>query len=255
VNPSQWLARQQAFATALLDPLLPAPDFLRARTGAALAARFNVYRNNVHSSLSEALLAAFPVTARLVGEEFFRALARDFLRLQPPRSAALHDYGGELPAFIRQLAEAAPPYLADVAALEHAWWRAYGAADAPSLAAGDLATMTGDQLLTWRAQLHPATQLIASAHPVHGIWAAHQTQGEPTAPAYWGPECALITRPAMQVQVRHITCGQHAFLAALATGATLESGAEVALGRDAGFDPGTTLLLAIEAGAIQELHP
>jgi len=74
-------------------------------------------------------------------------------------------------------------------------------------------------------------------------------------PARWEPECVLITRPEMEVRALRIAPGQHAFLAALAMDATLERAAETALVRDAAFDLGTTLLLASEAGAIQELRP
>ncbi len=256
MSTAGWSGQQHSFATALLDPQVPAPEFLRVRDGATLDARFDVYRNNVHASLIDALQAAFPVTLRLVGEDFFRAMAREFLRRNLPQGAALHDYGIGLPAFTRDYAPAASlPYLGDVAALEHAWWRAYGAADAPTLSMDGLAAIDGEQLLALRARLQPAVQLLSSAHPVHAIWDAHQHEGEPTAPASWEGECALITRPDTSVEVRLITPAAHAFLTALAADATLEGAAVSALAIDPLFDLGTTLLLAIEAGAIQELHP
>jgi hypothetical protein len=102
--------------------------------------------------------------------------------------------------------------------------------------------------------MHPAMQLLESAHPVHEIWAAHQAGDEPAAPQVWTAQCVLITRPQADVQVRCITPASHAFLAALAGGATLEHAAGSALTLDQHFDFGTTLLLAIEAGALQELH-
>jgi hypothetical protein len=251
-----WPAQQQALARALLDPQAPAPDFLRVRDGAALADRFDVYRNNVHSSLIDTLLAAFPVTARLVSEPSLRVLAREFLREHLPPSAALHDYGAALSAFIRDYAPAAElPWLADVAALEHAWWQSFGAADAAALTVPGLAALRAEDLPAWRARTHPALRLLGSPHPVHDIWTAHQAGGEPTAPRNWQAHYVLITRPQADVRVQRITSAQHAFLAAVADGAVLEDAAATALAVDHTFDFGTTLLLAIEAGAIQELHP
>jgi hypothetical protein len=251
-----WPAQQQAFAHALLDPQAPTPEFLRVRDGASLAGRFDVYRNNVHSTLIDALLAAYPVTARLVSENSLRALARGFLRENLPCNAALHEYGAALPAFIREYAPAADlPWLADVAALEHSWWQSFGAADAAALTVPDLAALRGENLPVWRARMHPALRLLESPHPIHDIWAAHQAESEPTALRDWQAQCVLITRPRADVQVRRITSAQYAFLAALATDAMLEDAAGTALALDHTFDFGTTLLLAIEAGAIQELRP
>jgi hypothetical protein len=256
MSVTAWSEQQQAFASALLDTDAPVPDFLRVRANVPVAERFDVYRNNVHSALIDALLAAFPVTAQLVSEDSLRALAREFLRGHLPRHAALHDYGAALPHFIRSYAPAAElPWLADVAALEHAWWQSYGAADATSIRPPDLAALPAGDLSARCARMHPATRLLSSAHPVHDIWTAHQSSGEPRAPQQWIAQCVLITRPEADVQVRHITPAQHAFLAALVDDATLEEAAATALARDAHFDFGITLLLAIEAGAIQELYP
>jgi len=249
-----WAQQQQGFAAALLDPHAPTPDCVQARQGAQPEARFDVYRNNVHASLVEALLATFPVTARLVSEDSFRALARDFLRVHLPARAALHDYGDALAHFLRTgEAAASPAYLPDVAALEHAWWQAYGAAEAPVLSLHDIAAMPGEDLLRLRARLHPAVRLLQSAHPVYTIWAAHQGVGSPAPPRTWQAENVLITRPQAEVQVRCTGAGAHAFLAGLPH-AALEDAAAAALDIDPAFELGHTLQLAIEAGAIEELH-
>jgi hypothetical protein len=256
MSAQHWADQQAVFAAALLDPQHATPAFLQVRDGGHLDTRFDVHRNNVHASLIEALRATFPVTARLVGDESFGALARDFLRQQLPQRAALHDYGAELPAFLGNYAPAAPlRWIGDVAALEHAWWQAYGAADAPALPVSALAGMDGATLLALRARLHPAVRLIASEHPVHAIWSAHQQEGEAQPPAQWHAECVLITRPDADVRVQALAPAGHAFIDALRDGATLEAAAADALATDTPFDFGNTLLLALEAGAIEELHP
>ena len=68
------MSNQADFAAALLDPQRPCPDGLFSANGADPASRFAVYRNNVQSSLVNALADSYPVVLQLVGEEFFRAM-------------------------------------------------------------------------------------------------------------------------------------------------------------------------------------
>ena len=56
---------------------MPAP--VSRRAGGVPSRRFGVYRNNVYASLIDVLAGRFPVVARLVGEEFFRAMARAYV--------------------------------------------------------------------------------------------------------------------------------------------------------------------------------
>jgi len=80
---------QKSIALALLDRTRAAPAGIRAPGGKEVARRFGVYRNNVFVSLVEALATRFPVCLELVGDDFFRAMARTFVELSPPRSPLL----------------------------------------------------------------------------------------------------------------------------------------------------------------------
>ena len=90
---------ESQFAAAMLDPAVPVPDAVTAWND-AVQSRFAVYRNNVTVGLVEALRKRFPVCERLVGEEFFAAMAREFVRGAPPRSPLLYLYGDALADFI-----------------------------------------------------------------------------------------------------------------------------------------------------------
>ena len=98
---------QRDFAGAVLDPEAAVPASLSRKAGASPSRRFGVYRNNVHASLIDVLAGRFPVVARLVGEEFFRAMARAYVEREPPRSAVLIRYGVSFPDFIADFAPAA----------------------------------------------------------------------------------------------------------------------------------------------------
>jgi len=67
---------QRVFSAALLDAALPAPPGLVGPDGEPGPKRFAVYRNNVVVGLVEALRDAFPAVCRIVGIEFFEAMAR-----------------------------------------------------------------------------------------------------------------------------------------------------------------------------------
>lgn len=125
---------ERAFAAAIRDPLLVPPDFLCAAGDRALPGRFAVYRNNVAVALIDSLRSRFPVTARLVGDDFFTASARIYASDHPPRDAVLIRWGDTFADFLASFPPAAGlPYLSDIARLETAWNQAYHAADALSL--------------------------------------------------------------------------------------------------------------------------
>src|SRR5271168_2197554 len=61
----------KSFVEALTDPARAAPSETLGREGRPDARRFAVYRNNVAVGLIGALEKRYPVTRRLVGDEFF----------------------------------------------------------------------------------------------------------------------------------------------------------------------------------------
>ncbi|HEV7371102.1 DNA-binding domain-containing protein [Arenibaculum sp.] len=245
-------AAKAAFAAALLDPALPVPAGVVSPRGTPDAARFAVHRNNVFVALVAALEARFPVTARLVGDAFFRAMARLHADARKPSSPLMFEYGGGFPDFIAGFPPARGlPYLADVARLEVAWSRAYHAAEAEPLALEALSVGPPEALLLDRLAAHPAAALVTSAHPIGSIWSAHQ--GPTVAPvADWRPEAVLVTRPAATVQLHILPPGDAPFAAALLAGATIGAAAEAALAGaagDGGFDPGRALVGLVRTGA------
>lgn len=241
---------QPGFACALLDPDLPTPAGLTAWNG-AVERRFNVYRNNVAVSLIEALEQSFPVCVQLVGEAFFRVLARAFLRAHPPSSPVMSEFGQALPAFIAGFEPANDvPYLADVAAIEAGRIRAYHAADADPVGIGELAALAPEALMETRFRLHPSLAILRSEHPACSIWQAHQGD-DPTAPEDWTAEDVLITRPQMRVEVHRLLPGEADFLAALADGLSL--GAAAAAPTDSEFNLSHTLARIFGFGLIAAL--
>ncbi|MGE7957639.1 DNA-binding domain-containing protein [Pseudomonas sp. NPDC089530] len=252
------MSPQTAFANALLDPDQPCPADLYCANGADPASRFAVYRNNVQSSLVNALAEAYPVVAQLVGEEFFRAMAALYVRAFPPRSALLNDYGHDFADFIAGFAPAASlPYLADVARLERLRVSAYHAADAsPVQTAQIVAAMAAPATLgQLRLQLHPSLDTLDSAYPVVALWAAHQGDGDLSSIDLHRPQNALVLRNRLEVEVFAIDAGAAHFIHCLRHSQPLRAAATGALALGQGFDPIQSLALLIRCGAITALLP
>ena len=154
---------QADFAAALRDPAIPPPAGVVGPDGGPAPRRFAVYRNNVLVALGNALAGAFPAVGRIVGEEFFRAMARNYVLETPPTSPVLLDYGVTFPDFIAGFEPAASlPYLPDVARLERAWREAYHAADAKPLGPADLAGIPPEDLPDAVFSLHPSLRIVPS---------------------------------------------------------------------------------------------
>jgi hypothetical protein len=249
-------AVQSDFTRALFDPDLPPPEAVSAHTGRRPRKRFAVYRNNVVVSLIDALRAKFPATERIVGEEFFVAMARVFVTAHPPRSKILHTYGDDFGDFISAFEPAATvPYLADVARLEAARTRAYHAADAEPLTPAAFANIEADAIGSLRLTLHPSLHVLRSRHPVVTIWAMNAGEIALGPIDDQAAEDALVLRPHLAVMVQSLPPGGAAFLETLADGLTLGEAAERAAADDARFDLTANLAGLIGAGAAIAFAP
>ncbi len=241
---------QSDFRAALLDPDRPAPPGLTDPEGRPAGRRFDVYRNNVTVSLTEALRQCFPVVRKLVGDDFFTAMAREHLRAHPPTSPILMFYGEAMPDFLAVF----PPvahlgYLPDMARLELALRRSYHAADAHPVPTDALGALPPEALLATRIHLAPALRLIRSDWPIHGIWRANMSGGEP--PRQRQAEDVLVLRPEFDPVPNLLPQGAASFIESLSRGATVGEAIEAA----PEFDLTATLSLLISGRAIAGLEP
>ncbi len=246
---------QGEFVAALLDPERDCPAQLTSWNGSDPSVRFAVYRNNVLSSLVDALADSFPVVQQLVGEEFFRAMAAVFVRHSPPRTRVLGEYGAELADFIQAFDPASSlPYLADVARLEWLRNRAYPAADTAPLDPDKLhaALAAPERLGRLQLQLQPALGLLDSSFAVVSLWAAHQGALQITDVDPCQAQSALVLRNGLRVEVIGIARSDSRFIDGLRQGLPLAQAAQQAQAqaRDGAFDLGHCLAQLLRAGAI-----
>lgn len=240
---------QDRFTLSLMDAGVTVPPGLSNPDGSPATKRFDVYRNNVAVSLTEALIATFPVTYKLVGDEFFRGMAGVYLRKHRPDTPLIQRYGDRMPTFLRGFRPAsAVPYLSDITKLELALRDSYHAADHTPIDAVTLAEMAPDQLMQARIRLAPSTGVVISKFPIYGIHAAN-TRDDAPAPVQ-RPENVLITRPGFDPEQTRVSLSAAKCVTALLDGAPLGA-AMTRAGDD--LDLGKLLGLLLGTGAITDI--
>lgn len=244
----------EPFSQALLDPDLPTPDGIVGPQGKKANKRFNVYRNNVTVGLIGTVADIYPAVHRLVGEQFFDAMARIYVQTEQPQSPLLFRYGTGFPAFLESFEPVAKlAYLPDVARIERAWLDAYHAADAPALDPADLGTIAPEELAMQRFVTHPATAIVRSPFAAVSIFSATRAGNDLTGIEPQSAEDGLITRRGIEVEIRQLPAGGAEFLQGLIDGATLGEAAEAGTAKTQEFDLAAAIGAMLEAGAFSAL--
>lgn len=243
---------QTDFTAAILDPELATPEGLIDPKGRPAGKRFDVYRNNVVSSLLDAMETAFPVIQKLVGAEFFRSMSGIYIRQFPPQSPMLMFYGEEFPTFLDSFEPVSHlPYLPDVARLELSRRRVYHAGDPQGFDPAEFSQIDPDRMDTLKIELVPALELLSSPYPVHSIWHYNMVDGDLKIPAH-GENIAVI-RPQLDVDAVVLPDADFAFISALKAGSELAEAAETATELDQGFDLSKALGVMIGTNMINRL--
>ena len=151
---TDWIEKIACFSAAIRDESVVTTGIaggLHYPTERGLA----VYRNNYRGNLHDTLAAAYPVVLQLVGADFFRYMACQFIEATPSRSGNLTGYGASLGDFIADFSPAKElPYLADVARLEWCYHCAFFADDATPLDVARLSNVSPENYenLRWKLQ-------------------------------------------------------------------------------------------------------
>lgn len=242
------------FSKALLDPEQPKPAGIVGPHGKKAVKRFNVYRNNVTVGLINALADIYPAVHRIVGDRFFRSMAKAYIRTEQPSSPLLFRYGSGFPAFmetfepVRELV-----YLPDVARLERAWLDAFHAADRPVLGADELAAVAPQDLAQQSFAPHPAARVLRSPYAAVSVFSANRAGEDPSGIKTGIAEDGLVTRRAFDVEVRHLPPGGAVFLQLLMNGDTLGEAAGATAAESEDFDLAAAIAAMLEAGVFSGL--
>ena len=254
MTPSHTIAVDQTrFVEALFDPERPAPEGLVDPVGRPAAARFDVYRNNVIVSLTNALTEAFPAVAGVLGESNFRILARRFVHMHPPKTPVIALYGTEFPAFLESFEPVASlPYLPDVARLESALRHSYHAADSTPADLTQFAEFAPDQIAQTRLTFAASIALVCSPWPIYDI---RRFTLEGGAKPQMAAQDVLITRPEFDPVLQVLPAGGATWIKAMQTGCTIAHAAQAAEAETPDFELSATLGLLVAGHAITQITP
>jgi Putative DNA-binding domain len=233
---------QTAFRSACLGG--DAPGLATLVDGAQIGAdaRLRIYRHHVFDSLTTALGATFSSVLSLVGEDFFRMLARTYIAQTPPSGPVLSEYGANFADFIERHERVRDlVYLADAARLDWALTRAYGSEGGAALTAAQLAEMAPEALGDLRLRLRTGVSLLRSAYPLDRIWSvSHGKDGSSIDLASGGVELVVFQRDD-DAAFSRLSHGEAALLAACDGATSLALALERASAADPSFDFVTTL--------------
>ncbi len=245
----ELLALQTDFASALRDIDRTGVNRWLAGDTMAIDRRMAIYRANAVAAADRALSSAYPVIRQVVGEEFFHGLAREYQRGTPSTSGDLTEFGATFNNFLAAFEHTRTwAYLPDLARLEWAVHRAYGAADAPGWDLAALGKVQPEQQTAIRLEWSPGLAVIESGCPIVRIWTIHQPGYAGEFSVDWDEaDAALVARDGFTVTVTKCNSAEAKFLAASLDGATLGDAASAALVHQADFDLGSLLGRAIAA--------
>lgn len=243
------------FARAIVRGEEPSPHIAASYPNYSAAVAIEVYRNNYRGNLHDTLAGAYPVVEQLVGKDFCRLLARQFIAQHPSRSGNLHHYGAAMASFLAAFEPAQVlVYLADIAALEWACHCAYFADDVASLDIVKLAQIPPEQYAELILHIHPACHLVRSPYPIAAIWHAHQ----PGAPDDFhidldnGPSNALVSRKDDVVMVSELSAPDADWLQAIQAGTPLGVATVSTLERHPDFDLQAALFNLVAHGVLAD---
>ncbi|MEJ6708231.1 MAG: hypothetical protein QNK92_05400 [Amylibacter sp.] len=138
-----------------------------------------------------------------------------------------------------------------MARLELARRTAYHAADETPIAGDALGAIAPDALMETTFEFAPAVQIVSSGYLIAAIWHFNMTKGAP-APEAVG-ETALITRPALDLEMNVIGSDQALFFNMLINGETLSAASEAATQMNGKFDLSGTIVLMLQSKLITKL--
>jgi len=240
---------QTEFVSAMLDPARDVPEGLLDPGGRGAGKRFNVYRNNVAVSLTEALVTAFPSIHRRIGDKNFRALAGIFLRAHPPASPLMMFYGEEMPEFLADFEPLSHlGHLPDLARVDLARRHSYHAADSTPIDPGRLQEIAPDALMRARLGIAPAVRVLSSPWPIFSIWRGIMEERAETPEKH--AEEVLVARPEYDPAVMLLPKGGAALVTALQKGRDFANAIEAAECIDEKFDLTAALGTLLSGNAI-----
>lgn len=196
-----------------------------------------IYQNNHISHLVNTLERTYPLLVKLVGEDFFRATAKEYIKFYPARSGNLHEYGEYFGYFLAHFSSTQPLYyLPEVALFEWACHTLSFAADHPPFNSALLTSFSIEQYPQLHFVLHPACRVMKFNYPILRIIDLCKGETEEEVNITQGEINLLILRRHQEIMLSSLTTAEYLFLEALSEEKILSAALNAAVNVDAHFD-------------------
>lgn len=197
----------------------------------------SIYAANMTDGLMEILGETYVSVKKLVGDDFFKHMAKDFIAQNLPDNGNMNLYGPSFPKFIETYKPALSlPYLPDIARFEWAWNDSYFAIDDADLDISQLSNLTPEDYqqigIIFKASVH----FLVSDYPVDLIWQFCNSDGrDGTLNIHSDNVFLMIWRTSMEVQTLRLSKAEYLFLVSLKIGIGMLMSLEYALREDPYF--------------------
>lgn len=225
--------------------------------GARARTRLAIHLRHYEASLVTSLLERFPATAWLVGSAPLVEAARAFVRRHPPAAPCIAEYGTQFPEFLGEgpLAERVP-YLRGFARLEWRLGRVSVEVDGPALGLEAVSALAPETLVDASVEVQAGTEYLAADWSVDEVMTRYLTDtaadGLVVSPA---PVWLEIRGARGAIGFSRLEESQFVFRTAVRDRCTLGEASELALVRDATFDPGRALASLFTEGLATAIRP
>ncbi len=183
--------------------------------------RLQIYRNNIRFTLTESLQNIYPITQAIVGEEFFKYAAHEYIKQHQSTTGDLREYGDQFTSFIGVMKETQQiAYLASIAQVDWACHLAFHAKSAPTASIDSLKNISPEDYSRIKITLHPTVHSIASQFAIFDIWqyalSTLDNTDETEPPNITSEKQAvLVCRSKSKVEVMHIGHAVHCLISYL----------------------------------------
>ena len=201
--------------------------------------RLNIYKNNTRLNLIDTLKNIYPVTHQLVGEEFFKTMARHYVIQVPMEVGNRNAYGSEFSDFINGFSEAKSlPYLSDMARLEYAYFNAGVTEEKETLTQEGLQATLGE-FGDVSFELNSNASYVDLTFNVDELWFLHQSDGADFSSfeLIEGSRTVLVLRDASQMTwMKVLSAETAAFLADVSLGKSFAESMQIQMEKEANLE-------------------
>lgn len=135
------------------------------------ADRLSIYGDGYYWRLIDCLGANYEVLKKVLGDELFSELSRDYLDKYPSRYKCIDDVGAELSLFVKKHpVSKGRPYLTELAALEWAVHQSMYADDVSPMDPKKLSALSPQQWAKAKIAFDPSVRLMKLNWPLDKLW-------------------------------------------------------------------------------------